>query len=95
MTRHTRRPPPSPAPPIHPGPLRRGLYFVLGAALGGAIGYGMISSGPGPAPSMLDLSAMTLPIGLATACGALAAWSPDRFWRRSRWLVSHPDNDDT
>ena len=75
--------------------LRRGLYFVLGAALGGAIGYGMIGSGPGPAPSMFDLSAMTLPIGLAAACGALAAWSPEGFWRPSRWHDMHHKKDDT
>ena len=75
--------------------IRRGLYFVLGAALGGAIGYGMISSGPAPAPSMDDISALKLPIGLAAAGGALAAWSPEGFWRPSRWHDLHHKTDDT
>lgn len=75
--------------------VRRGLYFVLGAALGGAIGYGMSSSGPGQAPSMTDISVLKLPIGLAAACGVLAAWSPEGFWRPSRWHDLHHRKDDT
>jgi hypothetical protein len=72
---------------------RRAFYFVLGAALGATIGYGFIASGPDPNPSILEPTAMKLIGGLAAVCGAIAASSPDRFWRRSRDFGSIRDRD--
>jgi hypothetical protein len=33
-------------------PRKRAAYFVVGAVLGGILGYGIITAGPGPAPSI-------------------------------------------
>jgi ABC-type antimicrobial peptide transport system permease subunit len=68
----------------HPSPARRAFYFVLGATIGGVIGYGFMSSSPGPAPSIFDPAAAPWVFGLAAVCGVIAAWSPKGFWRRSR-----------
>ncbi len=79
----------------HPaGWLKRAVHFIIGAALGGAIGYGIATSGPGPAPSLWEPGTLGLTFGLAAACGGLGAASPDRFWRRSRWRVNHPSAGD-
>lgn len=69
---------------------RRGAYFAGGASLGGVIGYGIATSGPGPGPLFLEAVTRPLTIGLAVACGSLGAVFTDRLWRRSRWLVIHP-----
>ena len=74
-----------PTQPVgRPSVLRRLCYFVLGASIGGLIAYGMLTSGPGPVPSFLDPRIAGLVFGLPVVCGLLAAYSPDRFWRRSR-----------
>jgi hypothetical protein len=67
-----------------PGLAKRACYFVLGSLLGGTIGYGFVTSGPGPAPSLLDPDAALWIFGAAVVCGVLAASSPDNFWRLSR-----------
>ena len=67
-----------------PSMAKRAFYFVLGALLGGTIGYGFISSAPGPAPSVFAPDAAPWVFGLAAICGVIAAISPDTFWRRSR-----------
>ena len=67
-----------------PSLAKRAFYFVLGSLIGGTIGYGIVTGGPGPAPSPFDPGAAAWIFGLAAVCGALAASSPDRFWRRSR-----------
>jgi len=68
----------------HPSHARRAFYFVLGALVGGVIGYGFMASGPPPTPSVFDPAAAPWVFGLALVCGALAALSPSGFWRRSR-----------
>ena len=68
----------------HPSPARRAAYFALGAAIGGVIGYGFVSAGPGPSPSIFDPTAAPWVFGLAAVCGGLAALSPKGFWRR-KW----------
>lgn len=76
------------------GRLKRGVHFVIGAALGGAIGYGIATSGPGPTPPFQAPGTMGLTLGLGAVCGALGALFPDRFWRRSRWRVIQPSKRD-
>jgi hypothetical protein len=51
----------------------------------------MATSGPGPAPPLFEPTTAWLTFGLAAACGTLGACFPDRFWRRSRWDVIHPN----
>lgn len=76
-----------------PSVATRVCYFVLGSLIGGTIGYGLITSGPGPAPSLLEPYAALWVFGGAAICGALAASSPKGFWRRRGRFGMH-DRDD-
>jgi hypothetical protein len=71
---------------------KRAFYFVLGSLIGGTIAYGIVTGGPGPAPSMFDPTAAGWVFGLGAICGAIAASSPDRFWRRSRRFGLHDED---
>jgi ABC-type antimicrobial peptide transport system permease subunit len=65
-----------------PTPRKRAAYFVVGAVLGSILGYGLISAGPGPTPSILAPGARLWVFGGALICGALSALSPAAFWRQ-------------
>ena len=78
-----------------PSVTKRVIYFVLGSLIGGTLGYGFVTSGPGPAPSLLDPNAALWVFGGAVICGVLGASFPDTFWRRSRkFEIRHADRDD-
>lgn len=68
-------------PKKRPSPGKRLFYGLLGAAIGGTIGYGFATSGS-VAPPGLTVFGWTA--GLALVCGAIAAASPDGFWRPAR-----------
>lgn len=76
------KPLPDATPGDSPTLLTRAVHFVLGALIGGVIGFGFVSSGPGPAPSIFDPLAARWVFGLAAVCGGLGALSPRGFWRR-------------
>jgi len=76
-----------------PSPRKRTTYFVLGAALGGLLGYGMISAGPGPTPSIFAPGARLWVFGGALICGVLYALSPAAFWRQNRFRWRHEDDE--
>jgi|KBSSwiStaDraftv2_1062776.scaffolds.fasta_scaffold486845_3 ABC-type antimicrobial peptide transport system permease subunit len=82
-------------PPIgvEPSLTKRACYFVLGALLGATLGYGFISAGPGPTPSVFEPHAALWVFGGAVICGLLAAYSPDKFLDGSRRF--HRRDDDT
>jgi len=82
-----------PQDPDRPSLAKRPFYFVLGSLIGGTIGYGIVTGGPGSAPSPFDPGAAAWIFGLGAVCGALAASSPDRFWRRSRRLGWRDEDD--
>jgi len=64
-------------------PRQRALYFLLGAVLGAVIGYGLLTAGPGPAPSLFAPFSLQLVGGLALALGVVTALAGHRFWRLS------------
>ena len=72
--------PPTPAP----SPTKRAVFFVLGALLGGVLGYGFLSAGPGPAPSIFSPGGAAWVFGGAAIVGLLAAFKPDKFLDGSR-----------
>lgn len=76
------RTPPAPTADDAPTLLSRAMHFVLGALIGGVIGFGIVSAGPGPVPSIFDPLAARWVFGLAAVCGILGALSPRGFWRR-------------
>jgi hypothetical protein len=76
-----------------PSPRKRIAYFILGAALGGIFGYGMITAGPGPAPSIFAPGARLWVFGGALVWGALSALSPAAFWRQNRFRWRHEDDE--
>jgi len=82
-------------PRIAAGPsfTKRACFFVLGALVGGTIGYGIVTGGPGPSPSLFEPHAALWVFGGAAICGLLAAYSPDKFLRGSRRF--HQRDDDT
>jgi hypothetical protein len=88
--------PESKAPADHrPSVAKRVCYFVLGSLLGGTLGYGFVTSGPGPAPSLLDPNAALWVFGGAAIIGVLGASFPDTFWRRTRkFEIRHADGND-
>lgn len=75
-------------------PLERLTYFVIGSLLGGGLGYGFLSAGPEPPPSLLEPHALALVFGLGAVCGALGALSPRTFWRRRRPFMEDRDDRD-
>jgi hypothetical protein len=77
-----------------PSPRKRAAYFVLGAVVGAIIGYGIVTSGPGPAPSIFQTGAGLWVFGLALICGVLSALSPSAFWRQNRFRWRHGRDDD-
>lgn len=72
---------------------QRALFFVLGALLGGFLGYGLITSSPGPRLSFLDPRGAAWIVGPAVIVGGLAALSPSAFLRSRRkfWLDEEDD----
>jgi hypothetical protein len=78
-----------------PSARQRWFLFVLGALLGGVLGYGYLTSGPGPAPSLLTARAAPWIVVPAVLLGILAARYPDAVFLRPggrfRW---HHDDDD-
>jgi hypothetical protein len=61
---------------------------VLGAAIGGFIGYGLLNAGPIPGPSLGEPYGAAWVFGLGGICGILGAISPDGFWRRrGEWTL--------
>ena len=81
--------------PVAAGPsvAKRVFYFVLGTLIGGTIGYGFVTAGPGPAPSLLEPAAALWVFGGAALCGVLGASFPDTFWRR-KFEKRHSDDSD-
>jgi len=61
---------------------KRIAYFVIGAVIGGVLGYGIVTTSPGPALSIFDPAAAAWIFGGAAVCGFLGALSPNTFWRR-------------
>jgi len=76
-----------------PTPRARIAYFTLGALLGGILGYGLVTTGPGPAPSIFEPGARLWVFGGALICGGLSALSPAAFWRQNRFRWRHEDDD--
>jgi len=76
-----------------PTPRKRAAYFVVGALLGGLLGYGMISAGIGPTPSIFAPGARLWVFGGALICGGLSALSPAAFWRQNRFRWRHDDDE--
>ncbi|MEA2328682.1 MAG: hypothetical protein QOE68_3641 [Thermoanaerobaculia bacterium] len=76
-----------------PPPRKRAAYFIVGAVLGGILGYGLITAGPGPAPSIFEPGARLWVFGGAALCGILSALSPAAFWRQNRFRWRHEDDE--
>ena len=77
-----------PSTPPSPTRRERAFYFVLGAIVGGVIGYGLVTGGPDAPSSLLEPMAAAWILGSAAICGSLAALSPKAFLRpggRFRW----------
>lgn len=83
------------APRSQPTQRQRGLLFVVGAVLGGAIGYGLRTSGPGPHPALFSSQMAPWILVPAVIVGTLAALFPDAVFlrpsRRSRWNRENRD----
>lgn len=80
-------PPPAADPPSL---ATRLLYFVVGAGVGGLVGFGIVASGPGPTPPVFEFPAAAWVFGIAAVCAVLSAAWPDRVLRLAR---SWPRND--
>lgn len=76
-----------------PTPRKRAAYFVIGAVLGGILGYGLVSAGPGPTPSIFAPGARLWVFGGALIWGVLSALSPAAFWRQNRFRWRHEDDE--
>ena len=74
-------------------PLRRLVFVGGGARVGGVIGYGFVSSGPGPAPSLAEPRAAAWVFGSAAVVGILCAIGTWRVFRR-RFEPRHADDDE-
>lgn len=59
--------------PDRPTALTRLALFAGGAIVGGVIGYGFVSSGPGPAPSLAEPYAAAWVFGGAALVGIVSA----------------------
>ena len=78
--------------PDRPTPLTRIVFFAGGALVGGVIGYGFVSSGPGPTPSLIEPGAAAWVFGSAAVVGTFSAtWTWGVF--RRRFAGRHPDDD--
>ena len=77
-----------------PTPRKRAAYFVARAVIGGILGYGLVTAGPGPAPSIFAPGARLWVFGGAVVCGVLSALSPAAFWRQNRFRWRHGRDDD-
>lgn len=78
--------------PDRPTPLTRIVFFAGGALVGGVIGYGFVSSGPGPAPSLIEPYAAAWVFGSAAVVGTFSAiWTWGVFRRK---FESRRANDD-
>jgi len=67
-----------------PSRATRVVFFFVGGIVGGVIGYGLITAGPGPAPSVFEFPGAAWVFGGAAVCGLLAAAWPNGVLRRSR-----------
>jgi hypothetical protein len=76
-----------------PTPRKRAAYLVVGAVLGGIVGYGIIAASPGPAPSIFAPGARLWVFGGAAVCGVLSALSPAAFWRQNRFRWRREDDE--
>jgi len=76
-----------------PTPRARAAYFVAGVVLGGILGYGIVTAGPGPAPSIFEPGARLWVFGGALIWGVLSALSPAAFWRQNRFRWRHEDDE--
>ena len=74
-------------------PGKRAVYFVVGAVLGGILGYGIITAVPGPAPSIFAPGARLWVFGGALIWGVLSALSPAAFWRQTRFRWRHEEDE--
>lgn len=74
-------PPPAADPPSL---ATRLLYFVVGGGVGGLVGVGIVTSGPGPAPSVFEFPAAVWVFGIAAACAILSAAWPAGVLRLAR-----------
>ncbi|MFO1280870.1 MAG: hypothetical protein U1F51_00135 [Burkholderiales bacterium] len=74
--------PPAVASP--PSLATRLLYFVIGGGVGGLVGVGIVTSGPGPAPSVFEFPAAVWVFGIAAACAILSAAWPAGVLRLAR-----------
>lgn len=74
-------PPPAADPPSL---ATRLLYFVVGGGVGGLVGFGIVASGPGPTPSVLEFPAAAWVFGIAAACAILSAAWPAGVLRLAR-----------
>lgn len=69
-------------PPEKPSIATRAAFFVGGALVGGVIGYGIVSSGPVPPPSIFEPRAAFWVFGLAAVIGTISAIATWRVFRR-------------
>jgi hypothetical protein len=84
-------PPPSPSSE-KPSPAKRVVFFLIFGTIGGVIGYGLVTSGPGPAPSVLEFPGAAWVFGGAAVCGLLAAaWPDGALRRRGEWSRRNRD----
>ena len=75
-----------------PSVTKRVVNFVIGAVIGGFIGYGLITTSPALELSMFEFPGAAWVLGGAGIVGALAALFPDKVWRRRRSFdISHLD----
>lgn len=77
-----------------PTAARRWTMFVLGLLVGGVIGYGIRTSGPGEEVALFSLAMAPWVLVPALVVGALAALFPDSAFRASslRTRARHDDD---
>jgi len=86
-----------PRPPVsRPTAVQRVLLFVLGAALGGAIGYGLLTTRPDGAPAFFSQDAAPWVLIPGAIVGVLAALFPDAVFSRpgGRFRWYHDDGEE-
>jgi hypothetical protein len=76
--------PHSSPPPNTPSLATRVIVGSIFAIIGGVVGYGFISAGPGPALSVFEFPGAAWVFGGSAVCGLLAAAWPNGVLRR-RW----------